>query len=69
MTTLHKGDLVILKGRDEPKGLVIKIIDSTVHVLWWPTSSQPQIKTFCAADRLAVVQSAQKKLGRPKKEK
>ena len=63
------GDIVALRGRADPLGVITKLNGSTAHVLWWPTSKKPQHKTFCDVERLLVMQSSQKKRGRPKKKK
>jgi len=65
----HLGDIVALRGRADPLGVITKLNGSTAHVLWWPTSKKPQHKTFCAVDRLIVMQTSQVKRGRPKKKK
>lgn len=64
----HLGDLVALRHRPDPLGIITKLRDDIAYVLWWPTSSVPQRKTFCDVNRLVVMQSSQKKRGRPKKE-
>ena len=63
------GDIVALRGRADPLGVITKLKGSTAYVLWWPTSKKPQHKTFCDAERLIVMQSSQVKRGRPKKKK
>jgi len=63
----YRSDIVILKGRAEPKGVITKLNDNMAHVLWWPTSKKPQHKTFVEVSRLEVIQSSKVKRGRPKK--
>ena len=58
-----------MRDRPDPLGVITKLTNKGVaHVLWWPTSNVPQRKTFCDVNRLVVMQSSQKKRGRPKKE-
>ena len=63
------GDLVALRGRSDPLGIITKLDGLTAHVLWWPTAKTPQHKTFCDANHLVVMQPSQVKRGRPKKKK
>ena len=67
--TYNLGDMVHLRGRKDPFGVITKLYGSTAHVLWWPTSKKAQHKTFCDVERLLVVQSSEVKRGRPKKKK
>ena len=63
----NKADVVILKGRPEPMGVITKFYEDYVFVTWWPTSRKPQHRTFLKPDRLELIQSSQKKRGRPPK--
>lgn len=67
--TCNIADLVALRGRDDPLGVITKLNGSTAHVLWWTTSEKPQYKSYCSVDDLIIVQPAQVKRGRPKKKK
>jgi hypothetical protein len=64
-----RSDIVILKGREEPIGFVKRIVKGVAHVMWWPTSTQPQRTTMVEVKKLKVVLSSEKKRGRPKKKK
>ena len=63
----NKADIVVLKGRSEPLGVITKFYKDYAFVLWWPTSNKPQHTTFLKPDRLELIQSSQKKRGRPPK--
>ena len=63
----NRADIVALKGRPEPLGVITKLHEGYAFVLWWPTSDKPQHKTFLKPSRLELVQSSQKKRGRPPK--
>jgi hypothetical protein len=63
----NKADIVMLKGRPEPLGVITKFYKKYIFVLWWPTSTEAQHKTFLKPDRLELIESSQKKRGRPPK--
>lgn len=63
----NKADIVALKGRPEPLGVITKFHEGYAWVTWWPTSKKPQHRTFLKPSRLELVQSSQKKRGRPPK--
>ena len=64
----NKADIVGLKGVPGLQGVITKFLDDgSVVVWWWPCGRRPQSKTFVDMNRLELIQSSQKKRGRPPK--